>query len=184
MISFGAASSMRVASSLRGKAAEHHRMDGAEPGAGEHGERRFRHHRHVDDDAVALVDALVGEHGGQRVHLRQHLGIGEFPDRAGDGAVMDQRELVGAAASDMAVDGVAAGVAVGARKPAAIDAGLGVEDLVPGLEPVDGARRLGPERPRGRASRRHRPHDSETAWRFLPRGLVIGPCGRPCRHSL
>ena len=68
-ISFGVASSMRVASSVRGKAAEHHRMDGAEPRAGEHGDHRLRHHRHVDDDAVALADALVLQHGGKRRHL-------------------------------------------------------------------------------------------------------------------
>ncbi len=37
-----------------GKAAEHHRMDGADAGAGEHGDQRLGHHRHVDDDPVAL----------------------------------------------------------------------------------------------------------------------------------
>jgi hypothetical protein len=33
-------------------------MDGADAGAGEHRDHRLRHHRHVDDDPVALADAL------------------------------------------------------------------------------------------------------------------------------
>ena len=43
----------------RGKAAEDDGMHGAEPGAGEHRKNRLRHHRHVDDDAVALLDAEI-----------------------------------------------------------------------------------------------------------------------------
>ena len=37
------------------EAAEHHRVDGAQAGAGEHGDDRLGHHRHVDDHAVALA---------------------------------------------------------------------------------------------------------------------------------
>ncbi len=46
----------------RGEAAEHHRVDGADAGAGQHGDHRFRHHRHVDDDPVALLDPQVLQH--------------------------------------------------------------------------------------------------------------------------
>src|SRR3546814_6137754 len=35
---------------VRREAAEHHRMHGADPGAGEHRDGRFGDHRHVDDD--------------------------------------------------------------------------------------------------------------------------------------
>ena len=38
----------------RREAAEHHRVDGADAGAGVHRDQHLRHHRHVDDDAVAL----------------------------------------------------------------------------------------------------------------------------------
>ena len=54
-ITFGFASSMRVASSFGGEAAEHHRMDRADAGAGEHADHRLRDHRHVEDDPVALA---------------------------------------------------------------------------------------------------------------------------------
>ena len=50
-----------------GKSAEHHRMDGAEPRAGQHRDHRLRHHRHVDDDAVALGDAEIAQDAGQRL---------------------------------------------------------------------------------------------------------------------
>ena len=50
-------SSMRVASSFGREAAEHDRMDRADARAGEHREQRLGHHRHVEDDAVALGDA-------------------------------------------------------------------------------------------------------------------------------
>ena len=40
---------------VRGKAAEHHRVDGADAGAGEHRDGRLGDHRHVDDHAVALL---------------------------------------------------------------------------------------------------------------------------------
>ena len=41
----------------RSEAAEHDRMHRADPRAGEHGEYRLWHHRHVDDDPVARADA-------------------------------------------------------------------------------------------------------------------------------
>ena len=41
---------------VRGEAAEDHRVDGAEPRAGQHRDDGLRHHRHVDDDPVALAD--------------------------------------------------------------------------------------------------------------------------------
>jgi len=41
---------------MRRKAAKDDRVDGADPGAGQHRHRRFRHHRHVDEDALAFLD--------------------------------------------------------------------------------------------------------------------------------
>ena len=52
------ASRMRSSQRLGGEAAEHHRVDGADAGAGLHGDDAFDRHRHVDQDAVALLDAL------------------------------------------------------------------------------------------------------------------------------
>src|SRR3546814_17627197 len=42
---------------IRREAAEHHRVDRADARAGQHGIGGFRNHRHVDGDAVALLDA-------------------------------------------------------------------------------------------------------------------------------
>ena len=128
-----------------GKAAEDHGMDGAEARNGQHGEGGFGHHGHVDENAVALGHALVAQHGRQGLHLRLEFGIGELLQGSGDRAVIDERNLIGAPARDMAVNRIMAGVALGAGKPAAIGAGFGIEDLVPRLEPVDFAGRAGPE---------------------------------------
>ena len=66
---------------LGGEAAEHHRMHGADARAGQHGDRRLRHHRHVEDDAVALLDPEVPQHAGE------HLGLGQQPVVADDAFV-------------------------------------------------------------------------------------------------
>ncbi len=44
-----------VAQGVGGEAAEHHRVNGADAGAGEHGHGRFGHHGHVDGYRVALL---------------------------------------------------------------------------------------------------------------------------------
>ena len=130
---------------LGGEAAEHHRMDRADARAGEHGEQRLGDHRHVDDDAVALADAEIDERRGERRHLVLQLAIADAPLRMGDRAVVIDRRLVAAAGGDMAVDGVEAGVQRRVGKPAAVDAGLRVEDRLRRADPVDPLGRLGPE---------------------------------------
>ncbi len=55
---------------LRREAAEHHRMDRADARAGQHRDHRLRHHRHVEDDAVAFADAeVLFEDAGERLGL-------------------------------------------------------------------------------------------------------------------
>src|SRR5258708_22347102 len=58
---------------------------------------------------------------------------------------MDQRHLVGAAAGDMPVERVVAGVDDPSGKPAAVRSRGGIEDPLGRLDPVDLARRLGPK---------------------------------------
>ena len=130
---------------LRREAAEHHRVDGADARAGEHREHRLRHHRHVEDDAVALLDAEVAQHGAEQLHLGEHAAVGVGLHRVGDGGIVDQRRLVVAAGKHVAVERVVAGVAGGADEPAAVDAGVLVEDLLRLLVPVDAGGGLGPE---------------------------------------
>ena len=102
---------------MRGKAAEHHRMHRPQPGAGQHRLERFGHHGHVDDHAVALFDAARAQGSGQPRHAGLQLGIGDPGLGAGDRAVVDDRHLVAAPASDVPVDGVPAAVEPPVRKP-------------------------------------------------------------------
>ncbi len=50
---------------VRREAAEDDRMDRADARAGEHRIGRFGDHRHVDGDAVALLDAVLLQHVGE-----------------------------------------------------------------------------------------------------------------------
>ena len=58
---------------------------------------------------------------------------------------MDQRDLVGPAAGDMAIERIVAGVDHGAGEPTAVSADSGIEYLLRRLDPVDLARGIGPE---------------------------------------
>ena len=144
-ISFGLQSSMPGRQFLRREAAEHHRVDRADPRAGQHGEQRLRHHRHVKNDAVALADAEILQHGGERLHLGEQFRIGERALGMGDGRIVDQRRLAAAATQHVAVERVVAGVADGAGEPAAVDAALGIEHGLRRLDPVDVSRGFAPE---------------------------------------
>src|SRR4029079_11800058 len=101
-------------------------------------------HRHVDQDAVTLGDAQIGKHAGERRYFFLKFGIGESLLFAGERAVIDERRPRAFAGLYVAVDGVEAGVAKGADKPAIETIDLGI-DLIPGLDPVDLARGLAPK---------------------------------------
>ena len=103
---------------LRRESAEHDRVNGTEPRAREHGEHGLRNAWHVDEDAVPLADALGAQRPGKPGYLVQQLVVGERADRAGDGAVEDERRLLAASARDVAVYGVVAGVQDAAGEPA------------------------------------------------------------------
>ena len=101
---------------LRREAGEDHGMNGADARAGEHGVGRFRDHRQVDGDAVAILDAMLFQHIGEAADLLVQLTIG---DMARDGRVValpDDRGLVGAVAQ-MPVDAVHGGVGGSVLEP-------------------------------------------------------------------
>ena len=50
---------------VRREPAEHDRVHGAEPGAGQHGDHGLGNHRHVDDHPVALADAEARKRPGE-----------------------------------------------------------------------------------------------------------------------
>ncbi|KTT90245.1 hypothetical protein NS44R_14900, partial [Mammaliicoccus sciuri] len=58
------------------EAAEHHAVHRADPRAGEHRDHGLRHHRHIEDDAIALGHAEILHDRGERLHLLQQLRIG------------------------------------------------------------------------------------------------------------
>ena len=74
-----------------GETAEHDRVDRADAGAGQHRDDGLRHHRHVDDDAVALLHALSREYAGEPRHLVAQLAVGEARRGSRDGRVVDER---------------------------------------------------------------------------------------------
>ena len=100
-----------------GKPAEDDRMDGTQAGAGQHRLQRLGDHGHVDDDAVALGDALGLQRARQAGNAVLKLGVGDDVFRAGDGAVVEDGGLLAPARGDMAVDGVPAGVDGGVGEP-------------------------------------------------------------------
>ena len=129
----------------RGETAEHHRMNRADAGAGEHRNHRLGHHRHVENDAVTLCDAEVAQHSGQHLRLGHQPVIGDGALGARERRIVDDGRLVAAAGVDVAVNCVEAGVTDTARKPASVDAGIRIERCFGLFEPVDGLRRFGPK---------------------------------------
>ena len=129
----------------RGEAAEHHRMNGADACTGQHRNHRFRHHRHIEKNAVALADAEVAQHAAEHLRLGEQAMVGDGPLRAGERRIVDDGGLLAAPGIDMAVDRVEAGVADPVGKPAAVDAGLRIDRGFRLLEPVDVGRRVAPK---------------------------------------
>ncbi|MGY3406326.1 hypothetical protein ACVWZV_002439 [Bradyrhizobium sp. GM5.1] len=112
---------------------------------GEHRDDGLGDHRHIQDDAIALGDTKILHDGGKRLHFGQQFGVGEFGDAICQRRIMDQRDLVGAAAFDLTVKRVVAGVDDATAEPAAVDALRGIEDLFRWLDPVDLLGHLGPK---------------------------------------
>jgi hypothetical protein len=119
-----------------------HRTDA---GTGQHGDHRLRNHRHVEDDAVALLDPEVAQNRGQHLHLRQQPIIRDDALGAGQRRIVDDGGLAAAPAVDMPIDRVPTGVADRARKPAAVNPRLRIEHLAGGLDPIDVLRGVRPE---------------------------------------
>ena len=78
------------------EAAEHHRMDGADARAGEHGEGGLGDHRQIDGDAVASLDAVLLEHIGEAADLFVQFGVSDVARDRRIVAFPDDRGLVGA----------------------------------------------------------------------------------------
>ncbi|XQU70162.1 hypothetical protein OJJOAM_002893 [Cupriavidus sp. H18C1] len=126
---------------LGGEAAEHDRMGGADAGAGLHRADALDRHRHVDHDAVALADAQRLQAIGQLAHARMQLAIGNPGDRAVVGLEHD-RDLVGVAVLEIALQAVVRGVQLAVLEPLVerrvalvqhLGEGLGPDQLLAGM---------------------------------------------------
>ena len=102
----------------RGEAAEHHRVHGSDPGAGQHGDRRLGHHRQVDHHPITGGHAELTQGSAEPRHLVQQPGIAVGPPLTGDGGVEDQSGHVGPPGDHVPVERVVAGVQGGVGIPA------------------------------------------------------------------
>jgi len=68
-----------VPQGVGGEPAEDHRVDGTDPGAGQHGHGQLGHHRHVDGHPVTASDAKALQDVGEPADVGQQLGVGESP---------------------------------------------------------------------------------------------------------
>ena len=115
MMSFALRVVVAVGDGFRGEAAEDDRMHRPDAGAGEHGDRRLRHHRHVDRDAVALRDAERFQGVGEPADFAVQLLVGQ---RAGVArlAFPDDRGLVLPPGGEVPVEAVVADVQLCRRR--------------------------------------------------------------------
>mmetsp|Transcript_23087 Transcript_23087/g.46757 ORF Transcript_23087/g.46757 Transcript_23087/m.46757 type:complete len:277 (-) Transcript_23087:199-1029(-) len=95
---------------------EHHGVDGADAGAGEHGNGQLHHHRKVDRHSVALLDAHASQSVAELRHLLQHLGVGEGLLLAVV-ALPDEHHVVALPVVDVLVKSVVREVCLGAQEP-------------------------------------------------------------------
>ena len=134
-----------VAQRLGAEAAEDDGVHGADARAGEHRVDELGHHAHVDADAVAPADAVRQQHVRDAADVVLQLAVrdvavgAELVLRPDDrGAVAERRQV--------AVDAVERGVEAAAREPGEVDlVVVGVEHVLPRVEPADRLRLLGPE---------------------------------------
>ena len=68
---------------VSGEPSEHHGVDGADAGTGEHRDRKLRDHPHVNGDPVPPLDAERSQPVGELAHLLVELGVGEVTGVAG-----------------------------------------------------------------------------------------------------
>ncbi len=136
---------------IRGKAAEHDRVDRPDPRAGQHGIGGLGDHRHVQNHPVALLHPMRLQHVRHPAGVFQQLGIADVLRRfARIVGFPDDRRLV-RPRQHVAVDAVGADIQhpvlipldadVAGREGCVLDAGIG-------LDPVQPLAFLAPERVR------------------------------------
>ncbi len=130
---------------IGGETAEDDGMYRADARCRQHGDRRLRDHRHIDDDPVALADAKLAIDRRHRLHVREQRGIGDLLNPVGDGAVVDESRLLTASRLHVAIETIVAGVGNAIDEPMSIGPAFRLENPLGLLEPVDRLSGIGPE---------------------------------------
>ena len=139
----GAAVGNAILDALGAESTEYDGVDGTDPGAGKHRNRRLWDERHVDQDAVSFFDTVPLEDIGELTDLTMELSVSQdalfswLP-------LPDDRCLVAARRIEMAVEAVIGGVELPSHEPLGIG-DLPIQNLGPFLEPVEFPGLPGPE---------------------------------------
>ena len=129
-----------------GKATEHHRMGSTNARASEHGDRRLRHHRHIERHKITLANAHGLEAIGGFADLGMQFLVGE-PAHIPRLSFPDQRCFLSLWPIEMTVQAVVGEVRRTTLKPARKRRIGPIEHGVEGLEPMQfSAGGLTPER--------------------------------------
>ena len=118
-------------------------MDRADPGAGQHRDRRFGDHGEVDGDSIPPLDAEALERVGGAAHFAGQLPVGHHPPVARL-ALPDQRGLVAARSGEVAVEAVGRDVQLAIGEPPGVGR-IPVEHPGEWSHPIERPGLLGPE---------------------------------------
>ncbi|VVM58611.1 hypothetical protein PS639_01157 [Pseudomonas fluorescens] len=144
---FGAAVDDPARQGFRREPTEHHRVNRADPGAGQHGDHGFGDHRHIDSHHVAAVHILAAQGVGEFADLFMQFAVG---DVAAFGRVIpfpNDRDLI-AALGQMTVEAVVGHVEGAVGEPLDVDMVIVERRLLhrgERLDPVEALGLLAPE---------------------------------------
>ncbi|MCY1359523.1 hypothetical protein D9M69_460990 [compost metagenome] len=144
---FGFAVDDAAGQGFRREAAEHHRVNRADPGTGQHGDHGFGDHRHIDSHHVAAVHILATQGVGELAHLLVQFAVSDVAAFGRVIALPDDRDLI-AALGQMTVQAVVGNVQGAVGEPFDVDMVIVEGSLLhrgERLDPVEALGLLAPE---------------------------------------
>ncbi|MNP14377.1 hypothetical protein D3C76_1066990 [compost metagenome] len=144
---FGFAVDDATGQGFRRETAEHHRVNRADPGTGQHGDHGFGDHRHIDSHHVAAVHVLATQGVGELAHLLVQFAVSDVAAFGRVIALPDDRDLI-AALGQMTVQAVVGNVQGAVGEPFDVDMVIvegGLLHRGERLDPVEALGLLAPE---------------------------------------